>query len=362
MSLSYTYFLFFLSIILCPRAIQAVDQEYAAKVVKDALSLPGTVTAQVLKGGNSGAQLFTVTSDSKKYVIRFLHRKKKYYREQEINCLKIASREGYGPHIYYANIDQGVVIMDFLVRQNISFEQRTSDRFYKSLAHLLQKIHRGKKYKEKRTVFNTIQDIRRQMRSIKSHCNEHVPLVKLEHILDAVYHALPCSMYTSCHNDLHPNNVMFLGNDFKAVDYEVAALSDPHFDIATVTLFYCIDHEYEKVLLETYFDRQPSLQENARLYLIKQATLIMYAIRSLGSVTGMLNTYEQLQVPFYDGWNDFLKKFLQERAKGNLRNRAYNLTFAKVLINRVIANFESCEFKNAVSVIAQTKSVDNHSH
>lgn len=338
-----------LLLMLCSCGTHRIDEKYAASVVKDALSIQGNVTVQALKGGFSGAPLFTATTDSKKYVVRFLTKESPEERKQEIATLQIASRCGYGPYVYFADVEKAVVIMEFLHHQNISPQQRQSKELYVLLAKLLQKIHRGPKFEniQDRNVFDTIHKI---IQDLKPKCSEAVPLAKLEGIMTAIHQVLaPYVSLAPCHNDLNPNNLIFLGDMFKAIDYENASQDDPYFDIATIANFYCFNNTaHEHILLSTYLDREPSEKEVAKLYLMKQATWILYALIFLRMVPELLYKYEKLQVP---SLNDFFKEMSE--GKINLEKQEDRLKFAKVKINYIVAAAESQEFRDAISVLGK---------
>ncbi len=334
------------------RGAHKIDENYAAKTVKNALALPGTVTAQKLKGGYSGAPLFTVTADSKKYVVRFLEHKSKEDREQEISCLKTASDGTYGPHIYFADVDHAVIIMEYLPPQRISGEQRDSKELYIALAHLLQKIHRGPKFAKSLNVFDWLEHKLQVVKDIlKSKNVKGIPVNKLEEITVTLRKALsPHMTVTPCHNDMNPNNLLFLGDKFKAIDYEFAAQSDPYFDIATIDIYYCLfNPAFEHVLLSTYLEHKPSLQEEAKLHLMKQAAWIWYALTFLELGSEKIGEYPTMQISSY--WD-----FLQERATGKIgdfENPEHKIKLAKIMINTVIDNFETPEFRNAVNLLSK---------
>ena len=328
--------------------VHQIDESYVATVTKKALSLSGPITVKILNGGYSGASIFTVSSDSKKYVVRFLEHKTKEARQNEIACLKIASQEGYGPHIYFSDVDQSVVIMDLLFNQDISLQQRQSDCLYIYLAQLLQKIHSGPKFGNYRNIFNDIQGcIKVVKKNLEAQNIDSIPLAKIEKIIDILHDTLLSHLITTpCHNDLHPNNLMFCGDKFKAIDYEYASQEDPYYDIAEIALFYCFNPAHEKILLSTYLERQPSAKEEAKLYFMKQVALIYYAIFFLEINPEQLHKYEKLQVPL-----DI--DFIKEIAEGKLENTTDVLKSAKFLINYIVANFESKKFSNALKILRE---------
>lgn len=336
------YYVTTLILLLCSCKKQHIDEAYAAKVVRDKLSLSGDVIAQKLSGGFSGAPLFKITALEKKYVVRFLTHKSKDEREREIKILNIASKCGYGPKIYFADEKNDFVIMEFLQQQPIEQSLRQSNEFYKLLAKLLQKIHHGPAFDvvEDRNVFNSIPAI---IKTLQTKDANGIPLVKLKDIVAVIHQALmPHLCSVPCHNDLHPSNLMFLGDRFKAVDYERATQADPYFDIAMVAYAYCESPASEQILLATYLGQQPTKVEIAKLYLFKIIAWTYCVVCFLTMIPEQLANYETLKVPAYaDLFQDFI----------DLEKPEHKLKFAKVLVNHVIANVESQEFSDAVIIL-----------
>jgi thiamine kinase-like enzyme len=148
--------------------------------------------------------------------------------------------------------------------------------------------------------------------------------------------------------DIQPNNLIYLGNEFKAVDYESAAQSDPYFDVATVAIYYCFNPKFEHVLFTTYLERQPSEQETAKLYLMKLVAEIHYGLIFLKLGIQYIDQYAILSVPSY--W-EFLSTLGKEKV--DLDEPKYKMSMAKILINDVVANFESQEFRDAIRVLSK---------
>ena len=192
------------------------------------------------------------------------------------------------------------------------------------------------------------------LETIKTKNNSNIPVIKIEEIINITHKALASytTATTPCHNDIQPNNLIFLGNGFKAVDYETAAQSDPYFDVATIAIFYCFfNPKTEQTLLTTYLAHQPTPQEKARLYLMKQIAWIHYALVFLKISDENINLYSTLEVPSYG-------EFVLNRAKankGDFERPENKVKFAKVMINLVIANSESQEFSNALKTLENKK-------
>jgi thiamine kinase-like enzyme len=339
-----------------------IDEHYAAMVVKDALSLPGAVTAQKLTGGKSSeVQLFVATANSKKYVVRIIKRNPPEDREDEIYNSRVAADEGYGPQIYYANHSQGIVIMEYLSGQKVTYQDLQSDQTYITLARLLQKIHHGKALSGRE--YNGYKRVSDAIRTHKPKYNDYVPLTRVEQVLSICYQALlPHLTKTSCHNDLHGGNWIFLGNEYKAIDYEDAGPNDPYFDVANAAIEVDVAtmaleaSAYNKPahkinFLALYLNCQPSAAEEAKLYLMKQIVLLRLALDDLNRLADSEHSehiyqYKSFRVPS-------IKDFAKDRFEGkfNLPEPENGLTLLKTRFNQVIENSESQEFKDAVKTL-----------
>jgi thiamine kinase-like enzyme len=324
-----------------------IDEQYAALVTKKALTISEPVTAKVLSGGLSGMPIFLVTTDSTQYVVRFLISKSPDERNQEISGLKIASQEGYGPHLYFVDPKQEYVIMEYIKSQPLSLEQRQSDKLYRALGNLLRKIHHGPAFSNKLNFFDDIQE---EIQALHAKNDASIPLAKIESIIMRIRQAVtPYLISAPSHGDLNPNNLLFDGNDFKAIDYEGVMQTDPYVDLATVAIYYCFDDPlHESILLSTYLGRQPSSKEEAKLYLAKQAIWIRYAAVLLYLTPEKSLHYESVQVQRY--W-DFLKEFHEGNI--NLEDPEQKQMLAKAMTNQVLANAETQEFRDAIKVLGE---------
>jgi len=328
---------------LCSCKTRHIDGKYAASVVKDKLSLPGNVTAQALKGGMSGAKLFTVTDGAKKYVIRFMTHKTPEKCLAEMRGFRTASENGYGPHIYFMDEKDAVIIMEYISSQPITYQQLQSKELYSMLGHLLKKIHSSQSLQKATDAINRS---RRKLRNITHH-GAIIPLESIEKNLAIIQKTVtPYIVSAPCHLGLNPDNLIFFGDGLKAIDYGTAAQSDPYFDIATVSLFYCLDPNHEEILLRTYLERKPTLKEKARLYLMKQVALINFGSNLLKKIDPKMPFYKTLKIPSYKA---LLKEWWLKNV--TLNKPESLLKFGRAMINQAIENFESQEFSNAVRLL-----------
>ena len=334
--------------LLCSCGSRIIDEKYAAAVVKDKLSLSGDVSALDLKGGFSGDKLFAVTSETKKYVVRFINNTHLKDVERDIYNLKVASDAGYGPKIYFTDPSRGIVIMEYLSSKKISNQDLQSNQFYVALAQLLKKIHHGPAFQGNYDVFNRIA---RRIQSTKSKYGDDVPSAKIEQVIRVIHQVLlPHLITVPCHNDLHLGNMMLCGDEFKAIDYGDAGLADPYFDIAKVEFELDGSPMYRQELLALYLEHKPSAIEKAKLYLMKQVVLIRIYLDDLNHQISpeFVHKYGLIKAPSF---GEFKQEYLA--GKLDLSRPENKLMFLKAMLNQVFDNFESQEFKNAVNLLSK---------
>jgi len=308
---------------------------------------------------------FLVTNGQKKYVVRFIRNKSQRGREEDIYNSKIASNGGYGPQIYYADPSQAVIIMEYLSGKSVSDQEvieyisgkeipnqnLQSNQFYIALAHFLQKIHRGHAFKGGGDY--VLRRIHEELETAKLKYSKFVPVTKIECIITVIRQAiLPhLTSTTPCHNDLHSNNLMLLGNEFKAIDYETAGQGDPYFDVATVVASLYCKPAHEIVLFTTYLGRQSSKAEEAKLCLIKQIIWIKWFFDDLRWLSpeniqkfGRIKT-----LPLIDLAREVVE------GKIDMSKSENKLKLLKARLNQIFANCESQEFRDAVKMLSNKK-------
>lgn len=321
-----------------------IEEKYAQEVVGKALSLSGPLTAQRLTGGLSGADLFRVSGGAGDYVVRFALHVAHEDAECTVHNSQIASKDGCGPQVYFADPSQGLMIIEYLPNRVLSPEEMRSDRVAGQLADLLHKIHRGIPFDRSDDIFKSV--IRKLLHMKSDQWYRDVPVARLVELVQAIQKtALGRLSAVPSHNDLTQGNLRFGDGVVKAIDYVEAAQSNPYVDVAMLVLFYPID---EGLLLEQYCERKPSLQEQAQLYLMKLVVLINDAQAFLGGTgTDLLGQYACVQVPLFE---ECIRAYhAGEIDLGKAENR---LKFAKSTINQVLANAETQEFRDAIKLLS----------
>lgn len=256
--------------------IQASHETRAAELL-DSLEINGPFIIERLSGGLSGSEVIKVSTPHKAYVIRFWNMQWADYFTQDLACQLIASEAGYGPKVYYSDEVEGITVMEYHLPEILP---EIHIRL-KALVNLLKKIHKGPmvpKGIDRAVYFDLL---------IKENKESNfVDLEALGIIKDAIFASLrPYATYVPCHRDLHHGNLIYTHGCYFAIDYTWGGMDDPYADLANIAIFNCKNLEEEKLLLQLYLGYIPSLNQMARLSLMKQLAKIFYGLEFLESAS-----------------------------------------------------------------------------
>lgn len=248
--------------------IYASNETRAAELL-NFLEINGPFTMKHLSGGLSGSQIIKVNNPDKAYVIRFWNMQWADDFPQDLACQLIASETGYGFKVYFSDKVEGITVMEYHFPEIHIRLQR--------LTNLLKKIHEGPLVPKgiDRAVYLDL-----LIEEIKE--SDFVNLEALRIIKDTIFASTrPNATYVPCHRDLHPGNLIYTQGCFFAIDYTWGAMDDPYTDLANIAIFNCKTLDEEMRLLELYFGYLPTLNEIARLSLMKVLTKIFYGLEFL---------------------------------------------------------------------------------
>lgn len=68
------------------------------------------------------------------------------------------------------------------------------------------------------------------------------------------------------HIDAVPDNFLMSENEIKLIDWEYAAMQDPHLDIAMFIIYSLYDRKQADHLIDLYFDHQCSAKTRKKIY------------------------------------------------------------------------------------------------
>ena len=120
--------------------------------------------------------------------------------------------------------------------------------------------------------------------------------------------------YCLTHIDAVPDNFIITGNDIHLIDWEYAAMQDPHVDIAMFAIYSLYDKEQTDSLIDIYFEEKCDIETRAKIY-------------AYVAVCGLL----------WSNWCEYKRKLGVEFGEYSLRQYRYAkdyYKYAKELINQ----------------------------
>ncbi len=220
----------------------------------------GSVTKSIpLSGGFSGDEVYLIND-------QFVLKKFKIYNTKAVEIQKQASVLGIAPKILYENSKENFVLMEFLGKSSVPRDQHTM----KNIAYFIKTLHQVAPTSDMMPIdiFAKVQDVLQFLQS------ENLP----QDILNKFTKVLSLKKYKQgnhriCHNDLNPNNLLFVKGKVIAIDWDAAGLNDPYYDLATIAMWYINVPKVEKNLLKEYLGRDPKINELKHLNIMKKVAM-----------------------------------------------------------------------------------------
>lgn len=278
----------------------------------------GSITNYVpLTDGLSGAEVYLL--DNKFVLKRF-----KVYNPATISIQQKAAKRGIAPKILYRNSKQRFVIMEFVGDSFLPRDHQTIEK----LVQFVKTLHQIKPTKDipHKDPFNRLANIVESLKASnlsEELLNKFTIVLSLErnHNSDAVV----------SHNDLNPNNILFIKGKINIVDWDSAGLADPYYDLSTLALWYMDIPKVQSKLLEGYLERKPTQNELNYLNVMKKVTIAIYAGRLI-QVAAEMGCETQPPIP-KENLSEFLAKIGSGEIKLNSGRVLYQ--FGLVLLKEI---------------------------
>jgi thiamine kinase-like enzyme len=234
----------------------------------------------LLSGGLSSARAFKIVVRKNPYLLKILRTEIISDPVHEFACMQTAAEAGIAPRIWYANVEDRILISDF-----VEAKPFPSDMVLR-IARILSRLHALPRFPKPimGNYFDAMNNgfVRRFQAAhlLPESATEEV-FRRYEELLK-VYPRNDAEQVSS-HNDLKPQNMRFDGERIWLVDWESAFLNDRYADLAVVANFFVKDRADEEAYLNAYFGEPARdivpLREyrRARFFLMRQAVSMFYA-------------------------------------------------------------------------------------
>jgi aminoglycoside phosphotransferase (APT) family kinase protein len=257
-------------------------------------------------------------------------------------CMKAAADAGLAPHVWYANTEDGIAIIDFV--ETVPFP---ATQALVQLPDTLRRLHALPPFPK---AFNYVTAhngfiwrFRKAGLLPKGEIEEM--FTRYEQVC-AAYPRLDSDM-VSCHMNLKPENILFDGQRLWLVDWEAAFVNDRYFDLAVAASFLVSNDADELTYLERYFGQRPDEYQRARFFLMRQVLHMLSAavFLLLGSAGKGIDLSEELP-----SFEDFHRRIWEGVV--NLTDNDPKIVYGRVHWEQLLQNVQRTRFDEALRIVS----------
>jgi thiamine kinase-like enzyme len=234
-----------------------------------------------LEGGQHNT-LFLVEYDGERFVYRLGRRVGDHpnHYEDEAHNARAAARSGVAPEILHFDCDDGSLLYRYIVGRTMDNDRFKDREAVKRAARALRALHAGSLFRSNHTLYTRLDRNRSAIAALSGGLYGALPRIaeavdRLRRILDAA--PVP---WMPCHNDPIPENYIDNGTRIQIVDWQCAAMADPHWELGGLAAQAGFKSEQDQALIETYFDR-PDDSGVSRVALYKVIVSFYWAVHHL---------------------------------------------------------------------------------
>lgn len=253
--------------------IPEAKQSAVARALDEAFGVKEFDEIRPLTGGLSTALVFRIVVRSHPYLLRLtMPGAPSGNPAGQFACLQMAAEAGIAPHIWYVNMQDGVLIADFVEARPFPADTGIL------LAPTLHRVHslRGFSRPKVGSYFDAMDRFVSAFRAANLLPPDDTDeLFRRYADLMKVY-PRDDSQLVASHNDVKPQNILFDGERLWLVDWEAGFLNDRYVDLSIAANFFVHDDQ-EAAYLDAYFGAPADPYQHARFYLMRQALHVFYA-------------------------------------------------------------------------------------
>jgi hypothetical protein len=301
----------------------------------------------LLIGGLSTALVFKIVVRNNPYLLKIMRTEVISDPTHEFACMQTAAEAGIAPRIWYANVEDRILITDFVEAKPFP------DDLALLIAPTLRTLHSLPHFPKVVNYFDAIDGfIRRFQAANILPESETGELFRRYADVQKVYPRHDTELVSS-HNDLKPQNIRFDGNRIWLVDWESAFLNDQYADLAIVANFFVKDEVHEKGYLSIYFGEPIGEYQRARFYLMRQAVSMFYATLLLleASRSGLSIDADKTVPDFRDYHQDLIS------GKVYMANAEAKLQYGMIHLREALRNMRTQRFEDAVARVGDFNTI-----
>lgn len=223
------------------------------RALREAFGVTTFEDIRTMTKGLSSDLVFRIVVKGSPYLLRIIMRvNEQTDPTRRFTCMKAAAEAGLAPHVWHANMQEGISITDFVEAAPFP----TTEALVR-IPGVLRRLHALPLFPKAFNYVTAHNGFIWRFRAANL-----LPKIEIEEIFTryeqvcAVYPRLDPDM-VSCHNDLKPENILFDGHRVWLVDWQAAFVNDRYLDLAIVANFVVTNDAEETAYLQEYFEEPP---------------------------------------------------------------------------------------------------------
>lgn len=254
------------------------------------------ISFSLMKGGFSGAKIYRVNVSGREYVVRCSTEIVDLGElSQEFIVQKIAARGGVAPEIVYSDPETGTIVMEYIVDnldKGVNLEGfKKNPGSIQRFVEMVRKLHDCSVSEFVISDRIALNDVGESYKKIPRGFLEEKDQSLLDSIVNTQW---PSGKKVLSHNDLHLGNVLYDKDQFWFIDWEIAGLSHPFYDLAYFANFQLLSKEEGKELLGMYLERKVTDDEFYDLNALRKIAFGFTASKMFDDVGSF---HEDLKIP-----------------------------------------------------------------
>jgi hypothetical protein len=233
-----------------------------------------------LHGGLSSALVYRAVIGARPYLVRVVTRIDGFNDPVRHHaCLRIAADAGLAPRVIHTDDAAAITITELIDARPLASCPRPL--LLDQLAALIVRLRATPRFPPLLEYLDGIDGIVAEVRA--SGLLPRLELFARYAELSAGYPREPDAR-VSAHNDLNPGNVLWDGARLWLIDWEAAFANDPYADLAQACNFFAPEPADEARLVAAVLGAPPDAYQRARLWLMRQAARMLFAMLLLRMV------------------------------------------------------------------------------
>ena len=280
----------------------------------------GDLLIEPVGGGLSGAKIYKVIVEKskKQYLVRYssgIFGPKEIFHEFAIQ--KQMGSIGASPKVHYSNPARGIVAMEYIDNQlpsgrdpNILNRIPSST---KNLMKLIRDVHQCEVLNRQITDRIALDYVKRSAQALPREFLDVKDEALLKRIVNTPW---PKGKKVLTHNDFRSENLLYDGQRFWLIDWELGGLGHSLYDVAYFANYQTLSPKEGEELLSQYLERAPTLEE---LKVFSNLRRIAFGFSATLALPGLAQLGDEVKLP-REGEPSFnsLKELWQRIDEGSL--------------------------------------------